>query len=325
MRTGVAVLLSASVFLCLGFGCGKEEGNPTTKVSPAEPMVEKEVAHPTETAMPAPKPDGTVSLKLVPQNPDALTGVRAVLGNSPPGVRMLLENLRWFVNGVETEGKDDRLPGNHLRRDDIVYAVATVSVNGEVVSLESYPSTIGNALPEVLAADLSPLAPKTGEVVRVACRGRDADGDTVTFRVRWFVNDEEIPGETAETVSLKKVSKGSWVHAEVQSFDGIADGSKMFTPKILVVNAPPVVDRVLFTQGEGSVFSANVMVTDPDGDPVTIQQKTLPEGVVLSESVLTGDVSSLSPGTEAPVVLRISDGDGGDIEYSFRLTSSNKK
>ncbi|NNG46771.1 MAG: hypothetical protein HKM86_06620 [Deltaproteobacteria bacterium] len=160
--------------------------------------------------------------------------------------------------------------------------------------------------------------------MRVACRGRDADGDTVTFRVRWFVNDEEIPGKTSDTLSLEKVSKGSWVHAVAQSFDGIAAGSKMFTPKILVVNAPPIVDRVKFTQGEGSVFSAQVMMTDPDGDPVTIQQKTLPEGVVLSGSVLTGDVSSFPPGTEAPVVLRISDGDGGDIEYSFQLTSSQK-
>jgi hypothetical protein len=323
MRTGVAVLLSASVFLCLGFGCGKEGGNRTTKISSAEPMRQKEGEHPAETAIPAPKQDGNVSLKLVPENPDALTGLRAELAGTPPGARMLPGNIRWFVNGVETEGEKDRLQGSFLRRGDIVHALATVVVKGEVVSLESPPATVRNAPPETVSADLSPLAPRKGEVVRVACQGRDADGDTVTFRVRWFVNDEEIPGETAETLSLKAVSKGSWVHAEVQSLDGIAAGSKMFTPKILVVNSPPVVDRVVFTQGEGSVFSARVMVTDPDGDPVTIRQKTLPEGVVLSGSVLAGEVSSIPPGTEAPVVLRISDGDG-DIEYSFRLTSSQK-
>jgi len=324
MRPGIAVLLSASVFLFLGFGCGKEGGNRTTKGSSAELMRQTEVAHPKETAMPAPKPDGTVSLELVPENPDALTGLRAKLEGVPSGVRMRPENLRWFVNGVETEGGKDRLQGNDLRRDDIVHALATVAVNDEDVSLESPPVTVRNTHPETVSADLSPLAPKTGEVVRVVCRGRDADGDPVTFRVRWFVNDEEIPGERSEMFPLKNVSKGSWVQAEVQSFDGIAAGSKMFTPKIMVVNAPPVVDRVMFTQGEGSVFSAHVMVIDPDGDPVTIRQKTLPEGVVLSGSVLTGDVSSISTGTKAPVVLRISDGDGGDIEFSFQLTSSQK-
>jgi len=324
MRTGVAVLLSASVVLCLGFGCGKEGGNRTTNVSAAEPIGQKEVAHPTETALPAPKPDGDVSLKLVPENPDALTVLRAELTGIPPGVRMLPRNIRWFVNGVETEGEKDRIQGNYLRRDDIVHVSATVVVKGGDVSLESPPVTIRNALPETVSADLSPLAPRKGELVRVTCRGKDADGDTVTFRVRWFVNDEEIPGETSESLSLKTVSKGSWVHAEAQSFDGIAAGSKMLTPKILVVNSPPVVDRVVFTQGEGSGFSARVIVTDPDGDPITIRQVTLPEGVVLSGSVLSGEVSSIPPGTEAPVVLRISDGDGGDIEYSFRLTSSQK-
>ncbi len=135
MRPGVAVVLSASVFLCLGFGCGKEGGNRTTKVSSAEPMMQTEVAHPTETAMPAPKPDGNVSLKLVPENPDALTGLRAELAGCPPGARMVPENLRWFVNGVETGGEKDRLQGKYLRRDDIVHATATVSVNGEDVSL----------------------------------------------------------------------------------------------------------------------------------------------------------------------------------------------
>jgi hypothetical protein len=324
MRTGVAVLLSASVFLCLGFGCGKEGGNRTAKVSSEESMMKNEVSQQNETATPVPKPNGKVLLKLVPENPDALTGLRVELEGTPPGARMLPENIRWFVNGVETEGENDRLQGRYLRRDDIVHALATVAVDREEVTLESSPATVRNARPETVSAKLSPLAPKTGEEVRVVCRGRDADGDPVTFRVRWFVNDEEIPGETSETLSLKTISKGSWVHAEVQSFDGISDGSKMFTQKILVVNSPPVVDRVVFTQGERSVYSAKVMVTDPDGDPVTIRQKTLPEGSVLSGSVLTGDVSSLPNGSQAPVVLRISDGDGGDIEYSFRLTSSQK-
>ncbi len=235
MRTGIAVLLSASVFLALGFGCEKGGGNRTAKGSSSEPMGQTEVAHPTETAMPAPKPDGTVSLKLVPENPDALTGLRAELAGTPPGARMLPENLRWFVNGVETEVGIDRLQGNDLRRDDIVHASATVEVNGQDLFLESPPVTVQNAHPETLSADLSPNTPRTGELMRVACRGRDVDGD-----------------------------------------------------------------------------------------PVTIRQKTLPEGVVLSGTVLTGDVSSIPPGTKAPVVLRISDGDGGDIEYSFRLTSSQK-
>ncbi len=163
MRPGVAVLLAASVFLCLGFGCGKEGGNRTTKVSSAEPMMQTEVAHPKETEIPASKPDGYVSLKLVPENPDALTGLRAELEGTPPGARMLPENLRWFVNGVETEGERDRLQGKHLRRNDIVHATATVSVNREDASLESPPATECETPPPRLSRRIClPLLPRRG-------------------------------------------------------------------------------------------------------------------------------------------------------------------
>lgn len=323
MKTRVVVLLFVPLFLYFGSGCEKQGGNRTTGVPPVDSMTQKEVPR-QETVVPAPKPESSISLKLVPENPDALTGLRVGLQGATPGGRTLPKNIRWFVNGVETEGEKTRLPGKDLRRGDTVRVMATVVVNGEEISLESPSVTVGNAYPETVSAELSPLAPRTGEVVRIVAKGKDPDGDPVTFRVRWFVNDKEVPGASSESLFLKTIPKGSWVHAEVQSFDGIATGSKMFTSKILVVNSPPIVDRVIVMQGEGSVYSANVMVTDPDGDPVTIRQKTIPEGSVLSGSILTGDVSSLPPGTEAPVVLRISDGDGGDTEYSFLLSSSQK-
>jgi len=323
MKTSAFVLLFISLFLYFGSGCGKEGGNRTTGVSPVDSMIQKEVPR-QETVLPSPKPESNVSLKLVPENPDALTGIRVKLESAAPGARILEENLRWFVNGAETGGGNAWLQGEYLQRGDTVHVLATVVVNGEEISLESLPVTVENSYPETVSAELSPLAPRTGEMVRVVAKGKDADGDPVTFRVRWFINDKEIPGESSDALSLKTVPKGSWLHAEVQSFDGIVAGSKMLTSKILVVNSPPVVDRVTIAQGNGSIYSASVMVTDPDGDTITIGQKTLPEGVVLSGSVLTGEVSSFPPGTEEPVVLHISDGDGGDIEYSFRLTSSQK-
>jgi hypothetical protein len=320
MKTRAIVLLFVLLFLSFGSGCGKEGGNRTTGVSPVDSMIQKEVPR-QERASPSPKPETNVSLKLLPENPDALTGIRVKLESAAPGSRILEENLRWFVNGAEIGRGNVRLQGKYIQRGETVHVLATVVVNGEEIFLESAPVTVENSYPETVSAELSPLAPRTGEVVRVVAKGRDADGDPVTFRVRWFVNDKEISGESSDLFSLKTVPKGSWLHAEVQSFDGIAAGSKMLTSKVLVVNSPPVVDRVTIAQGDGSVYSASVMVTDPDGDPVTIHQKTLPEGVVLSGNILTGDVSSFPPGTEAPVVLHISDGDGGDIEYSFRLAS----
>jgi hypothetical protein len=211
-----------------------------------------------------------------------------------------------------------------IRRGDRVRASAELAVNGERVTLASREVAVRNCLPEVLAADLSDTAPKTGQELRVLVKGKDDDGDPVSFRYRWFLNEKEAEGQSANAHSLEKVPKGTWVHAEVQAFDGIDPGSKRFTSRVLVVNSPPVVEQVSITRGEGGYFTANLRVRDADGDPVTLRAKTLPEGVALSGTALSWRESAIPPGKEATVVLLVSDGDGGDLEYSFRLNAGQK-
>jgi hypothetical protein len=92
---------------------------------------------------------------------------------------------------------------------------------------------------------------------------------------------------------------------------------------VLVLNAPPVVDQ-LEVKGDGTKFTAIVRASDPDEDPLVILAKSLPPGVALIGYTLRWDAAAVPPGTEAPVVLRVSDGDGGEIEYSFMLSSAQK-
>ena len=90
-----------------------------------------------------------------------------------------------------------------------------------------------------------------------------------------------------------------------------------------MANAPPVVDQVE-VKGDGTKFTAVVRASDPDGDPIVLLAKSLPPGVALIGNTLSWDAAAVLPGTEMPVVLRISDEDGGEIEYSFRLSSAQK-
>jgi hypothetical protein len=46
--------------------------------------------------------------------------------------------------------------------------------------------------------------------------------------------------------------------------------------------------------------------------------------VALSGTALSWRESDLPPGKDAPVVLLLSDGDGGDVEFSFLLVSGEK-
>src|SRR3990170_3006334 len=83
---------------------------------------------------------------------------------------------------------------------------------------------------------------------------------------------------------------------------------------------PPVVEGVDVSKGSGARYTGRVRVRDPDGDPVSIRPKSLPEGVTLSGTVLSWEESAVPQGSEIPVVLLVSDGDGGDIEYVFRIS-----
>src|SRR3990172_8949163 len=224
------VILVLLLSLCFS-GCGKAGGDRAMVSSPSDPTVAKEGKPPSESGIPSPVSSraGGVSLGLVPAGPDALTGVRAVVLNSPPGSKVSLEDLHWYVNGGETKGDIDRLAGTSLRRGDAITARAQVTVNDERISVDSPKAIVQNALPEIVSVSISPQAPKKGDTLRLVVSSRDADGDPVSHRCRWLLDDREIREETAETLSPGKGTKNSWVHAEVQVYDGIALGSKAFS------------------------------------------------------------------------------------------------
>jgi hypothetical protein len=304
----MALLLVGIVLL---FGCGREE----TRIPPA----------PQGPAGRGPSPLPASNLSLYPEKPDVRTGVRAVLSGSPGGASPSVKRIRWFINGTEySTPETGRLPGSMIRRGDVVAARAEIESGGKAGEIGSAEVTVRNSHPEILSADLSDPAPRKGMEVRAVASGKDADGDPVTFRYRWFLNGREVPGETASALTLAGVDKGTWLHAEVQATDDIDLGSRAFTPKVRVVNTPPAVSQIIITKGSGGRFTANVGVRDVDGDRVTVAAKSLPRGVELNERALSWEENADRTGRETPVVLSLSDGDGGEIEYSFFLFEGKK-
>ncbi len=288
-------------------GCGREE----RRIPPS-----------SRGASTAGGPAPASPVSLMPEKPDVRTGIRAVLTGLPRGASASVKKVRWFINGTEySTYEEEQLPGNMIRKGDVVRARAEIETGGKTLAVESSEAAVRNSPPDVVAADLSDLAPKTGMEIRAIPTGRDADGDPVTFLYRWFLDGKEVPGETANFLSLAGVAKGTWVHAEIQATDGSDSGPIFYTPKIRVVNTPPKVAQVAIIKGTGGRYAANVRARDADGDPVTIVAKSLPPGVDLTENTLSWEEGAVRPGMDKPVVLLLSDGDGGEVEYSFFLSS----
>jgi hypothetical protein len=320
MKFRVAVFIAATVLIfsmgCGGGGSGSQPGSALPSAGSTGPQdASKDVvsdAAPHE-----------FTLRLIPENPDVSTGIRASLSVPVGKENVTMERVHWYINGSEVPIENPRLPGISYRRGDVVASRAELLKKEGKFILSAPAVTVGNALPEAVSADLSTLIPKAGDTVRVTASGKDPDGDVVTFRCRWYASDKLVEGETGDTFKVRKGMKGMWIQAEVQAFDGIADGSRLRSPKVQVANAPPVVDP-LEVKGDGTKFTAAVRASDFDGDPIVIRAKSLPPGAALIGNILSWDAAAVPPETEIPVVLRISDGDGGEIEYSFRLSQEQK-
>ncbi len=178
----------------------------------------------------------------------------------------------------------------------------------------------GNALPGVLDVRIEPRAPFSGSTVRAVVQARDPDGDPLTFKYQWYVNDSPVAGN-GDSMILTGVKKGSWVHVTVTPNDGFADGAWKESSRYQVVNAPPVVKSPVPTTIPPSMLLRHTIVAeDPDGDPMTFTLSKGPPGMILKGSTIEWQVPESSIGSHVEVVVTISDGDGGQTVQTFAMT-----
>lgn len=311
---GIAVSM-----LVLSAGCGKREapgarsgrgaavalngggaGNPSPVAGTAAPGDRKSV----------PAAPARIGVTVKPSSPSRVAPPRLFAEGGAFVDNLAFRGVAWLVNGV-VAADGDRLPPDAFSKGDRIQARGTVVAGGREIPFTTPAVVAVDSPPEIGGARLEPKAPTTGSKVKVVADGTDPDGDPVTMKVRWFVDDAEVPGNGSE-LSLVGVKRGSWVHARIATSDGTMEGSWMNTPKYQVVNALPVVtSRVPAEVPPDRKFRYRIEAQDPDGDPLTYSLSKAPSGMVLSGSTLEWDVPDDALGKTVEVEVAISDGNGG--------------
>jgi hypothetical protein len=131
-------------------------------------------------------------------------------------------------------------------------------------------SAIQNHPPVIQSARIVPSPVFLNKSVSVQSDATDPDGDMVTFRHQWRVNEQLIPGETHSILDPKMVKRGDRLSVEVTPYDGNTEGAPVIVETI-VGNTPPDVIAFTLEPGEvrvGTAIRAEVTGTDADQDPI---------------------------------------------------------
>jgi hypothetical protein len=259
-----------------------------------------------------------VSVFVVPSIPSRISPP-SVSVRTAPGQGAEIVDVTWFVNGAR-QAEGDPLAPSLFQRGDKIKAVVKLRTGAEEAVLTTPVVQAGNALPVVEQVRIEPQAPTSGSTVRAVVSAQDPDGDPLTFRYQWYIDNVLVPGE-GESFSLKGVRKGSLVHVRVTPNDGFAEGGWKYSPRHEVVNALPVVkSQTPTTIPPSRLLTHTIVAEDADGDPLTYTLVKGTEGMALAGPVLTWKVSDEDVGRTVEVVIRISDNDGGATVLTMNLT-----
>ena len=167
---------------------------------------------------------------------------------------------------------------------------------GDGLPVSSNAVTISNSVPTLTAVTLTPNSPKEKSTLTCTPSGAyDADGDSVSSDVEWYVNTSKI-SVTTSTLTGAFFAVGDDVYCSVTPSDSVGSGTAVLSNTVVVENTPPTLSGV--TLGPSTATETTTLTcapgatNDDDGDTVTLSYGWELDGVTSSAtgSTLTGAV-----------------------------------
>lgn len=143
-----------------------------------------------------------------------------------------------------------------------------------------------NAPPVITAVNILPEKPTQGSELSSSVQSQDPDRDPVTFSFQWMKNDQEMVGETKNSLSSKTFKKGDLIRVRVTPSDGKVNGNPFLSAPARILNSPPVIQEVWIEPKVAYVtdrLKANLKSFDQDGDFIYYTYQWEKNGVVLNE------------------------------------------
>ena len=159
-----------------------------------------------------------------------------------------------------------------------------------------------------------------GSDVVVTAHADDPDGDALSYRYTWWVNDERLP-EEGPRLPTRSLKYGDQVRVRVTANDGRYSSEPLESHAIRVGNAPPSILSQPEATGPDGVFRYQVRAEDPEGDSqLRYALAQGPSGMKVTPS--GGDVE-WTPRSDQhgrhPVEISVEDSSGARSTQRFEL------
>ena len=173
----------------------------------------------------------------------------------------------WYRNGqrVPVSYPDYYLPARETTKGDFIEAKLLFSSVPDATRTAS--ATVRNSPPE-LHVVLSPEGADTADdIVATVAHVYDWDGDAVELRHEWLVNEIVVEDVSGDTLPADRHERGDRVTHTLFADDG-EDVSEFATTVTVADAEPRLLGEVPLTVVHGHEATFEVVLEDPDGDPV---------------------------------------------------------
>ena len=262
------------------------------------------------------------AVHLEPPQPGAGEPVRARVVASDPDGDALSFGFVWTLNGRRLSGGGPQVSLSQSHKGDRLGVTVTAS-DGRAKSAPFEASAqVGNRAPILRGLRIEPGHNITaGGRVTVRPDATDSDGDVLSFRYDWSVNDHAVAGD-GPALSTRGLRRGDRIRVAVVATDGEDDSNRIESIEITVANAMPVIVSEPGAPDETGVFRYQVRAEDSDGDRnLRFSLTTAPEGMTLDS--LFGELAWTPRDDQHgvfPVEIRVEDLQGGWATQRFEVT-----
>jgi hypothetical protein len=223
----------------------------------------------------------TLSVKILPESPTAMTALQAVC-DYRGGSNV---TYRWEHNNqvIPNEIGSSLVVMNRFPKGSRIAVIVTVDGQSAASSV-----VIGNTPPVISSVTLTPDIIHRGIDITAVPMASDLDEDSMQFNYQWSINDEEIPVYSA-VLPGDRFKRGDRVSVRVTPSDNDSAGTPVISKAIVVPNAPPRIVSVPPADFRAEIYSYQCRAEDPDSEELIFSITSGPQGMIIDPR--TGMVS----------------------------------